>query len=239
MTYVRTALDYLLPQICYLCEEACTDTICTACTDDFLSSPLHRCTRCGIEISSIDSQAICGQCLQRPPYFDQTIIATDYLPPADQLVQRLKFGSQLVLAKLMADRIRDAVINHYSGELPQLLSPVPLGPQRLIERGFNQAQEIARILAPQLGIDLAPRLLLRVRDTTAQSSLPIAQRHANTRNVFICNLDLGMKIDQQHIGVVDDVMTTGATLNEIAKVLKRYGARKITNFVFARTPRHA
>lgn len=239
MLALRTTLNYLLPRHCHLCGDVCKESVCAACARDFLHINPCRCPICGIELNLIDARNICGQCLKKTPYFDQTIVATDYLPPVDELVHRLKFGHQLSIASLMADLLRDTVIERYSGGLPNLLAPVPLGPSRLIERGFNQAQEIAKVLAPQLGIDLAPRLLFRLRDTLPQSSLPFQQRQANTRNVFVCNLELLPKIDGQHIALVDDVMTTGTTLNEIAKILKRHGARKVSNFVFARTPRHA
>ena len=239
MLALRTTLNYLLPRHCHLCGEVCKESVCAACARDFLHINPCRCPICGIELNLIDARNICGQCLKKTPDFDQTIVATDYLPPADELVHRLKFGHQLSIASVMADLLRDAVIERYAGELPSLLAPVPLGPSRLRERGFNQAQEITRVLAPQLGIDLAPRLLLRLRDTLPQSSLPFQQRQANTRNVFVCNLELLPRIDGQHIALVDDVMTTGTTLNEIAKLLKRHGARQVSNFVFARTPRHA
>ncbi len=144
-----------------------------------------------------------------------------------------------MLADLMARCIRDAIITQYQGELPDLLTPVPLNAIRLIERGFNQAQEIGKGLAPQIGIKLEPRLLIRIKQTQAQSSLAFKQRQTNTLHAFTCNLNEVKKIQNQHIGVIDDVMTTGTTLNEIAKTLKRHGARTVTNFVFARTPKQA
>lgn len=239
MLLLRTLLNSLLPMQCYLCQEPSPNLICRGCAEDFIDSKIYRCRQCGIGLISNEEQQVCGECLKNPPYFDQTVVATDYLPPVDQLVQKLKFGHQLLVADLMADRMRDAVIRHFQGELPDLLIPVPLSRLRLIERGFNQAHEIAKILAPQLGVTLASRLLNRIKETQAQSSLPLKQRHANTRNAFVCTLNSIASIRDRHIGVIDDVMTTGTTLNEIAKTLKRHGAHTVSNLVFARTPKQS
>jgi predicted amidophosphoribosyltransferase len=117
-----------------------------------------------------------------------------------------------------------------------VLCPVPLGRARLVERGFNQALEIARPLARSLGIPLAPRLALRALDTRAQSSLAPGERKRNIRHAFIVAPDALAMVRGQHIGVVDDVMSSGHTLNELAATFKRFGAARVSNFVFARTP---
>jgi len=109
--------------------------------------------------------------------------------------------------------------------------PMPLHPDRLAQRGFNQAVEIARILTKRSRLRLAPRGARRVKDTTAQTELPHEERARNVRGAFVCNLDLSGK----SIGIVDDVMTTGASLNELAKVLKRAGAARVENLVIARS----
>ena len=122
--------------------------------------------------------------------------------------------------------------------LPTLLTAVPLGPQRLAQRGFNQALEIARPLSAMLGIELAPQLALRLRETRPQTLLPPAQRQQNIRHAFMVDGSALARIAGRHVGVVDDVITTGGTLGELAATLKRYGAARVTNFVFARTPPH-
>ena len=116
--------------------------------------------------------------------------------------------------------------------------PVPLSDARLCQRGFNQSLEIARPLARILQIPLCPQLLRRVRDTTAQTLLHPDQRRANILHAFAPDNAHRDRIQGRHIGVVDDVMTTGATLNEIAACLKRHGAAGVTNLIFARTPPH-
>ena len=180
----------------------------------------------------------CGACLSQPPAFDATIAAADYVPPVDQLVLALKFAGRLALAPLCARLLRDAVLSDARPQqprqsLPTLLLAVPLGEGRLAARGFNQALEIARPLSRSLGIELQARLALRDRETVAQSLLHPDERQHNMRGAF--GLCAGADVRGRHIGVVDDVITTGATLQEMALLLKRHGAARVTNLVFART----
>ncbi len=176
----------------------------------------------------------CGACLTSPPAYAHTLVASSYELPLDQLVLRLKFGQQLAYAGLMAQLLRDAVLRQRGYRLPDLLCPVPLGARRLAERGYNQALEIARPLARQLGVPLAPRLLQRVRETAPQSLVTPAARQHNLAGAFA--LSQPALVQGRHIGLVDDVMTSGSTLQELAALLRRYGASRVSNLVFARTP---
>lgn len=183
------------------------------------------------------SALICGDCVKQPPAFDATVVATDYAAPMDQLVLALKFGSRLALAPLFAEMLRDIMLHKEANQiaLPALLTAVPLGSQRLAERGFNQALEIAKPLARSLGVPIDAKLLTRVRDTRAQALLHPDERHRNIRQAFVVSDHAIDRVRGQHVGVVDDVITTGETLNELAATLKRFGAVRVTNFVFART----
>lgn len=178
---------------------------------------------------------MCGQCLKQPPAYDATIVAADYAPPVDQLVLALKFGHRLALAPLFARQLQQAIARIGKLAMPDQLTAVPLGPQRLVERGFNQAVEIARPMSRALGIRLDPGLVARMRDTRAQALLPPDDRHKNVRGAFIVPADAIERVRGRHVGIVDDVITTGETLNELAATLKRFGATRVTNFVFART----
>jgi ComF family protein len=179
---------------------------------------------------------ICGTCLRDPPAFDATVAAVDYAIPLDQLVLQLKFGARLALAPWFARQMRDAVLARPGLPLPDLLCPVPLGPDRLVERGFNQALEIARPLAAALGVACHPALALRTLDTLAQSGVAPDARARNVRGAFaVADPDL---VEGRHVGLVDDVMTSGHTLGELAAAFKRFGAARVTNLVFARTPPH-
>ena len=180
---------------------------------------------------------ICGVCLTNPPAYDATIAAVDYAAPLDHLVLQLKFSARLPLAAWFAAMLRDAVLASTGLPLPDLLCPVPLGASRLVERGYNQALEIARPLADALGVPLHATLAARQLETRAQSGVSPYERAENIRGAFgVEDPDL---VAGRHVGVVDDVMTSGHTLDELASTLKRFGAARVTNLVFARTPPHA
>lgn len=228
-------LPILIPAPCALCGSASRNGICEGCREQFYNSFPDRCEQCGLRLAASESaQAVCGACLHAPPSFDATVAAVDYAPPTDQLVLGLKFGAQLAYAPLFADMLLSA-LRQRKIDLPHLLIAVPLGPRRLAERGFNQALEIARPIARSLNIRLETRLVLRTRDTAAQALLPPDERRSNISRAFTLSSKALNSVDGCHIGIVDDVMTTGETLNELAATLKRFGARRITNLVFART----
>lgn len=234
--YVRSGMAVLAPQTCLLCGAEGERTICSGCNQQFFSIAPHRCRSCALPLRA--GEIVCGQCLSDPPAFQGTTVACDYQAPLDQLVLALKFGHELALAPTLAQLLAKSVVNSVPSNLPDYLIPVPLSRSRLAERGFNQALEIARPLARQLNLPVYPRLLQRVRDTTAQTLLHPNQRRKNIRHAFSLNDSYTDKIPGKHVGVVDDVMTTGATLDEIAACLKRHGASRVSNFVFARTPPH-
>lgn len=230
----------LIPCHCQLCGMQSPQVLCSICVRHYLSGPVanpsRRCRYCAIPIATDDRA--CGTCLQKRPAFDRTLVACDYIAPLDQLVLALKFGRRLAIAPALAQMLASTLELPDSYPLPDILIPVPLSRQRLAQRGFNQALEIAKPLARLTAIPLYPTLLQRVRDTTAQTRLHPNQRLHNIAHAFALNSDYADKISNRHIGVVDDVMTTGATLHEIAACLKRQGAQRVTNIVFARTPPH-
>jgi ComF family protein len=228
----------LLPSACALCGMRCDGAVCRPCREQFLAPRAARCRRCANPLAAADARWECGPCQAHQPAYDATVAAADYASPLDQLVWRLKFGGNLALAPWFGQALRDAVAGQENLELPNVLCPVPLGPRRLVERGFNQALEIARPLSKALGIPLRAALAIRALDTAAQSGVAPAERKKNIRNAFIVAPDALAMVRGQHIGVVDDVMTSGATLNELAATFKRFGAARVSNFVFARTPPH-
>nr|WP_267869526.1 ComF family protein [Massilia agrisoli] len=229
----------LLPSSCALCGGRCTGVICPPCHGEHLAPRKARCRRCANLLGfDGDGRIECGACLADRRAFDATLAATDYAAPLDQLVLQLKFGGRLALAPWCAQMIGDTVRAERQFLLPNVLCPVPLGRQRLAERGFNQALEIARPLSKLLGIPLRPRLAIRALETPAQSGVAPNQRRRNIRNAFIVSPDALAMVRGQHIGIVDDVMTSGYTLNELAATFKRFGAARVSNLVFARTPPH-
>jgi ComF family protein len=228
----------LLPSSCALCALASDGAVCAPCHARFLGTPRARCRSCANPVAPADARWPCAACQSARPAYDATIAAADYASPLDQLVLQLKFGGGLALAPWMGAMIAQAVLAERSLVLPNVLCPVPLGPLRLVGRGFNQALEIARPLSAALGIPLRARLAIRALETEAQSGVAPAERSRNIRHAFIVAPEALAMVRGQHIGVVDDVMTSGATLNELAATFKRFGAARVSNFVFARTPPH-
>lgn len=235
---LKTGLASLLPSSCPLCGTSGNDLLCPDCQLQFFNRKQARCQQCAIPLQEHDAQLICGACLSQTPSFDFTVAVCDYSPPIDQLVLALKFGHTLALADLFANLLRDTLLQDPNRQLAELLCPVPLGALRLQERGYNQSLEIAKPLSAHLGVALAPRMLSRSRETVQQSSLHPDARQQNVHKAFAFNAHFIDSVKGKHVGVIDDVMTTGTTLNEIAKLLKRFGAAQVSNYVFARTPRH-
>jgi ComF family protein len=210
---------------CFLCKGRAEELLCPECDADLPRLDMDLCPRCALPAPA---GAVCGRCLTQPPHYDATLAALAYRFPADVLIHALKFRSQLALAPLFARLLSNKLA---AGEPLDFILPVPLSARRLRERGYNQALEIGRGLARASNARLAPELCERNRDTPAQAELPLAERAKNVRDAFHCpRLLAGAKI-----AVLDDVMTTGATLDEIAATLKRAGAARVVNWVVART----
>jgi ComF family protein len=230
----------LLPSSCALCGAGCGGVVCQPCHAEYVAPRRPRCRRCANPLGMVtgDGRIECAGCLSERRAFDATLAALDYATPLDQLVLQLKFGGRLALAPWFAQMIGDTVRAERQFMLPNVLCPVPLGRQRLVERGFNQALEIAKPLSALLGIPLSARLAIRALETPAQSGVAPDQRRRNIRNAFIVSPDALAMVRGQHIGIVDDVMTSGHTLNELAATFKRFGAARVSNLVFARTPPH-
>lgn len=206
---------------CFVCRGRSRGILCDACRAELPQLGPELCPRCALPAPG---GAVCGRCLAEPPAYDATTAALAYDFPADTLVHALKFGGELALAPLLGSLL--------SGKVQRLevdlVIPVPLSPSRLRSRGFNQAAEIARALARgKLEIDLC----LRRDDAVPQAQLPWDERQRNVRGAFTCRRPLAGAT----VAVVDDVMTTGATLNELARTLKRAGAARVLNWVVART----
>jgi ComF family protein len=206
---------------CFLCRGEASALLCAACDADLPRLEGELCPRCALQ--SPGGQ-ICGRCLAHPPHYDATVAALAYAFPADALVQALKFRGELALSsllgKLLADRIAPATVDR--------VIAVPLSPARLRERGYNQSVEIARHVAPAK-LDLAA--CVRTRDAPAQMGLPFDERRRNVRGAFECT----RMLVGERVAVLDDVMTTGATLDEFARTLKRSGAAQVVNWVVTRT----
>lgn len=180
--------------------------------------------------------SLCGACITAPPSFDAACTGVSYTHPWSALIARHKFRDGLELTMALLAPLQSA-LERRGAAPPDLLLPVPLSAERLRARGYNQAWEAARRLGPALGVRVDATLLLRVQDTPHQLDLPPEQRVANVRGVFAVEPLRRHEVRARHIAVLDDVMTTGATLGEISRVLKQAGANRVEAWSLARTPR--
>jgi ComF family protein len=178
---------------------------------------------------------VCGACLKAPPPWQGALSACDYAYPWDGLLQSFKFHEALDLAPAFAHLLQRTVLARGRCEVDVLL-PVPLSAQRLRERGYNQAAVLAAALGRGLQRPMQPRWLLRLTDTPHQLALPRAERMANVHGAFAVEPLALPQLVGRHVALVDDVMTTGATAAEIARVLLRAGAATVEVWVVARTP---
>ncbi|WP_418319242.1 phosphoribosyltransferase family protein [Piscinibacter sakaiensis] len=220
------------PSQCAICHGWGWSRLCDACITRF-GALRHRCARCALPVP--ESVATCGACLLAPPPFDAALAAVDYGAPWDGLITRFKFHDALDLGDALADRLL-AAAQDAGPPTFDLLLPAPIGLRRMHERGYNQAWELTRRLARRLGIAASPDLLLRIRETPPQLSLPLAQRLANVRGAFAIEPRRRAELAGRDVVIVDDVLTTGATAGELARVLRQAGAARVQVWALARTP---
>lgn len=228
-SFRSTWLSWLLPLHCLICGERGDNglDLCATCRRG-LPFVRHACARCAVPLPV--PAIACGDCLRRPPPQAATHAAFVYRAPLDRLLPRAKFHGDLaglrLLGTLMAAALADA-------ERPAALVPLPLHRARLRRRGYDQALELARVLARDLDLPLRDDLLRRVRHTAPQSRLDAAARRRNLRGAFAVRDGVGVPA---HVALVDDVMTTGATVHAAATMLRRAGVARVDAWVCARVP---
>ena len=214
-------------RLCQACEQAFTSL-----TPAFAASGAPwRCIRCALPLPEHNSP--CPDCADRKIAFDRTVIAFDYIPPADALVLQMKRGKRYARADLLGNLLAEAVRHAPMPLSPDtVLIPTPSSSASLRERGFNPAAEIARALSRDLGLQIRHDLVWRNREQTRQSSRHRLERLQAVQGLYACS----PSVAKMQVGLVDDVMTTGSTLHEIALTLKRAGAVSVIALVAARTP---
>lgn len=223
----------LYPATCLLCGAPGIQgmDICASCLHDLPHNQDH-CLICALPLPSNHAEKpICGRCLQRPPSFDRCHAPFTYGYPVSGLISDFKFNGKLHTGRLLAELLI-GFIERNDLKLPDLVMPVPLHPRRLRARGFNQALELARPVARHFNIPLDTKGCRRIKATEAQSGLDKKIRMRNMRSAF----EVVNRIDCEHLVLIDDVVTTGATVNELAKALKGPGVKRIDVWALARTP---
>ncbi|TBW56851.1 ComF family protein [Marinobacter halodurans] len=206
--------------------------LCPDCAADLPRNSL-ACRRCALPLVSpgvVVGDELCGRCLTSPPDFEATVAPWLYGFPVNQLISGFKFGGHRAygrpLAEMLATELEAGIIDR-----PSCLIPVPMHRQRLQARGFNQAEDIALWLSDRLGIPVCTDIVRRRRETSAQSGLNRRQRLQNLRGAFEVDSSV-----PDHVAIVDDVMTTGATVQQMARALRRVGAARVQVWALARTP---
>lgn len=218
-----------VPSQCAVCRAWPSRPVCDACVARF-APPVRRCIGCAIPV--VDGVSRCGDCVRHPPPLNACRAAFAYAWPWQECIGSYKFRGEAGWAGTFATLLRSAPWVEPALEQADLVLPMPLAPARLRERGFNQVGELARRLAPH---KFEPALLLRTRETPAQSGLTRAERLRNLRGAFAVEPLRAPEVQGRRIVLVDDVMTSGASLFAAAQVLREAGAVHITAVVLART----
>ncbi len=221
----------LLPLRCLLCGGRGADgrDLCGACSRDFPRNDLC-CPRCALPLKA--PAPLCGECLEREPPFASAWVPFRYAHPLDLLEARFKFRGDLAAGRVLAE----LMIERATAEMParpEAIVAVPLHVSRLRERGYNQALELAKPIGRTLGIPVVRDLLVRSRATTAQTGLDAPARRRNLRGAFVVSAASELP---KHVVVFDDVMTTGATLRECTRALRRAGVSRVDVWALARAP---
>lgn len=222
---IRSIVDRLLPHTCLLCGAASgPQRLCAGCDADL---PRHAMAQCPVCATPTPRGEVCGHCLKRPPAFDHSLAAFTYAYPLDRLIPALKYGTRLAIVPVLGDALAAAAAER----TVDAVVPMPMHAARLYTRGFNVASEIARVVARRRRIALDTHTCRRIRDTPPQVSLAYAERRRNMRGAFAC----GPGLAGRRIALIDDVMTTGTSLDALARCLKDAKAAWVECWVVART----
>jgi len=219
---------------CILCDGLLVkeSMLCQACCSD-LARSAQACIRCGLTLNTEDHEVICGQCLKHPPSYDQVFASFIWQAPLSHLVSEFKFNARFdygkLLSSLLIEDLTKRVITY-----PEVIIPVPLHVSRLKERGFNQSIILANMLAKRFDLPMDLSACRRIKNSPRQSSLLEKQRRKNVQDAFIVKEALSY----QHVAIVDDVMTTGNTVNEMSRMLKLHGVEQVDVWVVAKTQKH-
>lgn len=245
-THPRTAatisqlmLATVLPSYCHLCRATCDDLLCSLCS---ASMPTHHqthltCAICDIGLTTTQHseamEVFCPECLQTLPSFSRIICGYRFENPLTLLINRLKHGKEHFWARLLSAKLIDRINEEYAvAPLPELIVPTPTHWLTLIRRGFNQSELIAHELSSALGIPLEPCLRKNFK-TKEQQGLGREERLKNLKGSFSCDINL----DGKYVVIVDDVVTTGATAEQLSQCLIDQGACRVDVWAIARTPK--
>ncbi len=228
--WINIIQDYLFPPNCIFCfnKGHHSQDICTACLNELILNKAC-CYRCAQPLSfSVNQPVLCGHCQKNVFHFDEVFAPFLYQSYIKYLIIQLKYHRQYQYARLLGYLMSQHIKTHV--ELPERIIPVPIHPNRLKQRGFNQSTELACALSGYLNISVDNKICYRVKDTPRQTGNKAVFRHQNLKNAFQCQ----QSPSYSHVAILDDVMTTGSTVNELAKTLKSYGVERVDCWILAR-----
>ncbi len=233
--WLTRASRRLYAPYCILCSRPSRRgrELCDDCARD-LPWNRHACPRCALPVPAESGAALCGACLKSPPPWDSATSPLVYAWPLDQLLQRFKFHSDLATGQLLGELLADFLAAS-SAPRPEVLIPVPLHSARLRARGFNQALGLARPVSQRLRLHLDNQACLRRKNTAVQSKLDARERRRNLHDAF----EVRISLQGVHVGILDDVVTTGATVGALSQALRAAGTARITVWSLARAARQA
>lgn len=235
---LRNISNYLLPSQCLLC--ACTlngELLCAGCLTDLPHlSATKTCKQCSLGLNTADT--LCGHCLRHPPAFSGSVIPFAYQYPLNALIHKFKYRGHLASGKLLGQLLAQHMQQRSQNsewQAPDLLIPTPMHWTRRWRRGFNQAEILTRYIASELKLPFALHLIKRTQRTPSQKELSRLERQKNLRKAFAISLKDRQQIAGKRIALIDDVVTTTATVRELSQLLIKAGAADVQVWALART----
>ena len=233
---LKCLIEFILPTQCLLCHlPSDNKLICKHC-QKALGQNRSCCQHCGLPLP--ESQPFCGDCLKHPHLFTQLHALGDYQKPYPALIKKFKYNNQLINGELLAELLIKSITRNISkqqlSDIDYLL-PVPLHTQKHRQRGFNQAQLLAQPIAKQLQIPILFNTVIRHKQTCAQEGLSLQKRKGNLKNAFAVSSKLKTNLTGSYIVIIDDVVTTGATVNSLCQVLLQAGVKRVDVWCICRT----
>jgi len=246
MELAKKLLSNLFPSRCLLCQKTVISPsanenieICPECLTGLPYNEVS-CRRCAVPlVAEVEARVLCGRCIKKLPAFDYAYSPLHYEDDVIRLMRQFKFREKITFSRTLGEIMLDCwkVKEMKSDDIGapdklDYLLPVPLHKSRMRQRGFNQSIELARVIAKKLNIPIEYDAVSRVRSTSSQTGLNVLQRRKNIKGAF----KVAQKISAKHVLIIDDVMTTGSTVNELASILKKAGVEQVGVLCLARAP---
>ncbi len=239
---LKQLIEVIYPARCLICKDfikraerkRCPVLICKGCRESFVKISSPRCNICGVPfVSDTAGDHICGDCISNPPNYERLIVPYLYEEKLIAAIYEFKYGGRYQVGKALAELLAYFLIDSFKFPSDMLIIPIPLHYKKLRIRGFNQSIIISEVISEILDMEMDYSILIKIRDTKPQTALKGKERLVNVKDAFI--IKDRNRVKDRNILLIDDVVTTTATMNECAKVLKGAGAKRIFGAAIART----